>query len=229
MTEIKRVTDTRDKAQAVIVIGFPGTTLLDADRYPLELLQEGCSDLGSRLFLRIREKLGLAYYVGAQNFLGLAPGYFAFYVGTAPEKLAEVEKELLAEAELLRAGGLTDEELRRAKAKVIGQRKISRQDLGGYAMSVALNELYGLGYQYLRHRRRRLRSRHRRPSPRSRPQIPHPRRPGRLRHQAWLAQTRLNFTPIFCIVNAPTLAPCRRALAGQPRCKSPLAGTRKEA
>ena len=148
LTEIRRVAATRDKAQAVIVIGFPGTTLRQPDRYPLELLQEGCSDLGSRLFLRIREKLGLAYYVGAQNFLGLVPGYFAFYVGTAPEKLAEVEKELLAEAELLRAGGLTDEELRRAKAKVIGQRKISRQDLGGYAMSVALDELYGLGYQH---------------------------------------------------------------------------------
>jgi zinc protease len=148
LTEVRRVADTRDKAQAVIVIGFPGTTLRQADRYPLELLQEGCSDLGSRLFLRIREKLGLAYYVGAQNFLGLVPGYFAFYVGTAPEKLAEVEKELLAEAELLRAGGLTDDELRRAKAKVIGQRKISRQDLGGYAMNVALDELYGLGYQH---------------------------------------------------------------------------------
>jgi zinc protease len=149
LTEIKRVRDTRDKAQAVIVVGFRGTSVLDSDRYPLELLQEGCSDLGSRLFLRIRENLGLAYYVGAQNFLGLVPGYFAFYVGTAPEKLAEVEKELLAEAALLRAEGLTDAELRRAKAKVIGQRKISRQDLGGYAMGVALNELYGLGYQYL--------------------------------------------------------------------------------
>jgi zinc protease len=149
LAQIKRVTETRDKAQAVILIGFPGTTLQDADRYPLDLLQEGCSDLGSRLFLRIREKLGLAYYVGAQNFLGLAPGYFAFYVGAAPDKLAEVEKELLAEAALLRESGLTDEELRRAKAKVIGQKKIARQDLGSYALSVALNEVYGLGYQYL--------------------------------------------------------------------------------
>ena len=62
----------------------------------MELLQEACSDLGSRLFLRIREKLGLAYYVGAQNFVGLAPGYFAFYVGTMPEKVDLVEKELLS-------------------------------------------------------------------------------------------------------------------------------------
>ena len=145
----KRVSETRDKKQAVLLIGFPGATLHDPDRYAMELLSEACSDLGSRLFLRIREKLGLAYYVGAQNFLGLAPGYFTFYTGTEPAKVELVEKELLKEAELLRTDGLTAEELKRAKAKVIGQRKISRQDLGGYAMTTALDELYGLGFANL--------------------------------------------------------------------------------
>jgi zinc protease len=145
---VKRVTETRDKKQAVLVIGFRGTTVKDADRYPLELLQEACSDLGSRLFLRIREQLGLAYYVGAQNVLGLAPGFVAFYAGTEPEKATLVETELLAEAELLRTEGLTAEELKRAKAKIIGQRKIARQDLGGFAMTTALDELYGLGHAY---------------------------------------------------------------------------------
>ncbi len=148
LDSIKRVTETRDKKQAVLVIGFRGTTVRDGDRYPLELLQETCSDLGSRLFLRIREKLGLAYYVGAQNLVGLAPGYFAFYAGTTPEKAALVEAELLSEAELLRVEGLTPEELKRAKAKVIGQRKIARQDLGSFAMTTALDELYGLGHTH---------------------------------------------------------------------------------
>lgn len=142
-----RVVETLDKKQAVLVLGYPGAALDSADRFALELVQEACSDLGSRLFLRIREKLGLAYFVGAQNFLGLVPGCFAFYVGTAPEQAAQVEQELLAEAALLRAEGLTSEELARAKAKVIGQRKIARQDLGGQAMSTALDELYGLGYR----------------------------------------------------------------------------------
>jgi zinc protease len=148
LREIKRVSDFRDKKQAVLLIGFTGTTVHSRDRHALELLQEACSDLGSRLFLCIREKLGLAYYVGAQNFLGLAPGYFAFYVGTMPEKVELVEQELLREAELLRAEGLTAEELKRAKAKIIGQKKIGRQDLGGLAMTMALDELYGLGYAY---------------------------------------------------------------------------------
>jgi len=145
----RRVTEHRDKKQAVIVIGFPGATLHDDDRYALDLLQECCSDLGSRLFMRVREKLGLAYYVGAQHFPGLKPGYFSFYCGTMPEKVGLVEQELLREAELLRTEGLTEAELKRAKAKIVGQKKIARQDLGSLAMTMALDELYGLGYAHI--------------------------------------------------------------------------------
>ncbi len=142
----RHICETREKKQAVVVIGFPGVTLHHPDRYPLELLQEALSDLGSRLFKRIREDLGLAYYVGAQNFLGTQPGYFAFYAGTAPDKVEQVVLELLEEAHSLCREGLTEAELKRAKAKQIGQRKIARQDLGGYAMTTALDELYGLGF-----------------------------------------------------------------------------------
>lgn len=143
-----RTGETRDKKQAVIVIGFRGTTIRDDDHYALELIHESCSDLGSRLFLRIREQLGLAYYCGAQNFAGIVPGYFAFYTGTEPSKAELVESELLKEAELLRTEGLSAEELKRAKAKIIGQKKIHRQDLGNLASITALDELYGLGYQH---------------------------------------------------------------------------------
>ena len=143
----RRAEEIRAKKQAVLVIGFPGTTMDGEDRYALDILQECCSDLGSRLFLRIRDRLGLAYYVGAQNLAGLVPGYFAFYTGTEPGKAAQVETELLKEAELLRTEGLTTEELKRAKAKIIGQKKIARQDLGNLASLTALDELYGLGYQ----------------------------------------------------------------------------------
>jgi len=90
----------------------------------------------------------LAYYVGAQHFPGVLPGYFSFYVGTMPEKIALVETELLREAALLREGGLTEAELKRAKAKVVGQKKISRQDVGTIAMTSALDELYGLGFAH---------------------------------------------------------------------------------
>jgi zinc protease len=152
----RRAAETRDKKQAVVVVGFPGSTLDAPDRFALELLQEACSDLGSRLFLRIREQLGLAYYVGAQNFLGLVPGYFAFYAGTAPETAGQVERELVAEAKLLGDAGLTPEELQRAKAKVIGQKKIARQDLAGVTLTNALDELFGLGFANADHEEARF-------------------------------------------------------------------------
>lgn len=133
-----RITATRDKKQAVVVCAFRTTTLFNEDHYALELVEEACSDLGSRLFLRIRESLGLAYYVGAQNFSGLTPGYFAIYAGTDPEKAALVEQEILKEVALLTKDGLTATELTRAKAKRSGQKKISKQDLGGTASNAAL-------------------------------------------------------------------------------------------
>ena len=85
--------------------------------------------------------------MGAQSHPGFTEGHFSFYAGTSPEQLEQVEKELLAEAAKLRQDGLTDDELRRAKAKIIGQKKISRQDLGGLATMSGLDELYGLGFQ----------------------------------------------------------------------------------
>ncbi len=145
---ILRAEAVREKKQGVIVIGFMGVSIHDVDRYPLELLQEALSDLGSRMFVRIRENLGLAYYVGAQHFLGIQSGYFALYAGTKPEELGVVETEMIQEIKLLREEGLTAEELTRAKAKIAGQRKIARQDLGGQAMAAALDELYGLGFAF---------------------------------------------------------------------------------
>ncbi len=148
LSGVRRVEQSLDKKQAVLVMGFRGLTMQSRDRHALELLQEACSDLGSRLFMRVRDELGLAYYVGAQNFVGLMPGYFAFYAGTEPSRAEKVHGEFLAEIENLRTHGLSAEELQRAKAKVIGHRKISRQDLGTHAMTSALDELYGLGYAY---------------------------------------------------------------------------------
>ncbi len=142
----RRVEEELNKKQAVVVIGYQGTTFDSEDRYALDLIQEACSDLGSRLFMRIRDELGLAYYVGARHMPGKVPGWFAFYTGTEPSKAELVEKELLAEAATLREDGLTEEELSRCKAKIVGHKKIARHDLGSHAMASALDEIYGLGY-----------------------------------------------------------------------------------
>ena len=88
----------------------------------LDVISEALNDMGSRLFLRIREELGLAYYVGTQNFSGLMPGCFSFYAGTGAGSASQVEKELIAQAKRLAKEGLTAEEINRAKAKLRPQK-----------------------------------------------------------------------------------------------------------
>ena len=135
-----------DKTQAVVALGFKTTTLSDKRKFALELLQEVYSDLGSRLFTKIRDDLGLAYYVSSYNFAGVHPGIFAFYAGTSPDQGDKVADEFLHEIDHLTSAGITEEELNRAKSKILGQKKISAQSLGNLAMSAALDDLYELGF-----------------------------------------------------------------------------------
>ena len=136
----------RDKEQAVLMIGYPGTTIDSKDRHALELIDEASSDLGSRFFIRIREELGLAYFVGASQMVGLAPGMFTFYVGTDPLKVELVREAFTGEIAKLAAEGLTELELTRAKKKLLGKQAISYQSNASLAYTAALDELYGLGY-----------------------------------------------------------------------------------
>src|SRR5436190_1952044 len=138
----------KDKAQGVIMVGFRGASLSSPDRYALELIDEASSDLGSRFFIRIREQMGLAYYVGASEMQGLVPGLFAFYLGTDPQKIEPVKAAFLDEIHKLANEGLTPVELERAKKKLIGQQEIANQSNDAFGYHCALDELYGLGFDY---------------------------------------------------------------------------------
>jgi zinc protease len=148
------VVEERNKQQAVVMIGYPGSDVLSPDRTLLDLLNEASNDLGSRFFNRIREQMGLAYFVGAGNFAGLVPGSFVFYLGTDPKKVDAVTVELQDEINGLSKDGLTEEELARAKKKLLGSEAIRNQSNSAFAAHVAVDELVGLGFDnYLRRRK----------------------------------------------------------------------------
>jgi zinc protease len=138
----------KEKAQGVLMVGFRGADMFSPDRYALELIDEASSDLGSRFFIRIREEMGLAYYVGASQMQGLVPGLFLFYLGTDPQKIEPVKAALLEEIGKLAEQGLSEEELARAKKKLIGQQQIANQSNDSFGYMAALDELYGLGFDH---------------------------------------------------------------------------------
>src|SRR5207237_4065723 len=72
----------------------------------------------------------------------------ACYVGTDPQKIEPVKTALLDEIRKLASEGLTQEELARAKKKLVGQHQIAMQSNDSFGYQCALDELYGLGFDH---------------------------------------------------------------------------------
>jgi zinc protease len=146
LTKIKTASKVKEKEQAVILIGYPGITVQDSRRYSFEVMNAILAGQGSRLFDTIREKQGLAYYVGTIPVLGLDPGMYIFYVGTVADKIEVATKSMFDEINRIKTEEVSDEELTRAKKELIGNKAIDSQTNSAQASESALDELYGLGY-----------------------------------------------------------------------------------
>ena len=132
-----------DKQQAVLTVGFPGASASDEDNYALELIHDYCSDMAGPLFTKIREDMGLAYYVHATQFHGVNTGMFAFYLGTSPEQLDTAKKILLDEIQTIAEHGIPEENLENVKTTWLASHALANQKLGSLARLSAIDLLLG--------------------------------------------------------------------------------------
>lgn len=143
--EAVRVEARKAREQAHLVIGFRGLTVRDDDRFALEVIAQMLAGQGGRLFLALRDRKGLAYAVNATNVEAFAPGFFALYIGTAPDKLEEAERSMRDEIERLLDAPPPEDELLRAKRHLAGNFEIDLQRSSVRAAHLSLDALYGLG------------------------------------------------------------------------------------
>lgn len=134
-----------EKAQAHIVLGFPGVSLSDPDRFALEVMSTILSGQGGKLFLELRDKRSLAYSVYSTELEGLDTGYFAVYIGTSPERVKEAIDGIIGVLAPLTTDEVPAKELARAKRYLLGSHDISLQRSSAVASVLAFNEVYGLG------------------------------------------------------------------------------------
>ena len=134
-----------DRSQAHLVIGFPGLRITDPDRVYLDIVSQILGGQGGRLFLDLRDRKGLAYTVSAVSVEGLAPGYFAVYIATAPEKLDDARNGVLEQLKGIIDSPPTDKEINSAKQSLIGSFYIGQQRASAQASHIALDACYGLG------------------------------------------------------------------------------------
>lgn len=124
--------------QSHIVLGVRAFSMFDKRRYALQVLAHALGGgMSSRLFKKVRDELGAAYYVRADDDLSLDHGFLSVSAGINHAKLREVIKAILGECRRFVDEEIPPAEFRRVKDHLVGGFLI------GLETSDALATFYG--------------------------------------------------------------------------------------
>ncbi|BAM03141.1 peptidase M16 family protein [Phycisphaera mikurensis NBRC 102666] len=134
-----------DKPVTAVQIGYgPGITRDDPDYAAMQVLTRLLSSFPSgRLEQALRgEGPGLVYASQAGNVVGVVPGFFAVLFNTSADTAVEATSRAAAVVENARASLASDDELARAKARVLADEAFGQQSNAQLAAGAALDKLY---------------------------------------------------------------------------------------
>lgn len=116
----------KETDQTHFVLGVRTFSMFDKRNMIISLLSGVLgAGMSSRLFSKLREEMGVAYYVRAYNDTSLDHGVFQISAGVNNARTEEVIKEILKECNLLINKKVNDEELNKVKSFLIGNMKLS--------------------------------------------------------------------------------------------------------
>ena len=146
-TQARVVQVVTSKPATAFYIGLgPGLRRSDPDYTALQVLTTVISDFPAGWLeqeLRGRGP-GLVYSASASAVTGLVPGYTGIVFNTSAPQAVEALTRTMSVIRRAQAGEFTPQDISRAKAKVLTQEFFSKQSLSDRAMSIALDEVYGL-------------------------------------------------------------------------------------
>lgn len=106
----------KDTAQQHVALVFPACNQFNQDRYALSLfISIFGGDMSSRLFINVREKLGLVYSIHAGMELSDIGGYVEVVFSCTPKNTKQVIDTVLREIQTLHEQGITEQELAKAR------------------------------------------------------------------------------------------------------------------
>jgi len=115
--------------QAHLALGVRGVPLGHPDEYPLEVLAAVLgAGFSSRMFQEIREKRGLAYYIGTSSDNNTDCGDFTTTAGVDPKRIDEAIKAILEQYDTIRSSDIPEKELQKAKELIKGHFVLSLED-----------------------------------------------------------------------------------------------------
>ena len=123
------LTGKRDTTQAQLAIAVPGIPRDHPDSWNLSILNTVLGDgMSSRLFLGVREEMGLAYDVSSGIVEYADAGAVEISAGVDPAKLPAAIEAILAELTRLAEETVSPEELKKAKAYLSGGLELRMDD-----------------------------------------------------------------------------------------------------
>ncbi len=128
--------------QMHLAMGLRAYNMFDEKKYPFGLLSTILGgNMSSRLWMEIREKFGLAYYVGAGGEQYADAGYLSVRAGVPHEKLPEVVKKTAEIITAIKNKGVSEQELKDAKSFTRGRLALSLESSDDIATFFAEQEL----------------------------------------------------------------------------------------
>src|SRR6184192_451644 len=128
--------------QAHICLGMRALSYMHPDRYVLDLLNTVLGEgMSARLFLNIRERLGLAYDVHSFTQKHRDTGYLGVYIGVDPKKAVDAVNAVMAELRSLGETEVSPEDLARAKEFTKGRLSLELETTNGVAFWLTYQEL----------------------------------------------------------------------------------------
>ena len=122
------VMENRKTQQAHFILGLRGLSSQHPHRYALDLLNTILGEgMSSRLFVELREKLGLAYDVHSSVSHYLDDGVINVYAGVDPKQIHDAIGRAKEEMYKMR-DPIPDEEIKKAKAMVKGRMLLRTED-----------------------------------------------------------------------------------------------------
>ncbi|OGY90869.1 MAG: hypothetical protein A3H70_04035 [Candidatus Komeilibacteria bacterium RIFCSPLOWO2_02_FULL_48_11] len=115
--------------QGHMVLGFSGVPYNHKDREALGLLAIILGgNMSSRLFISVRERLGLCYFIRAQAESYEDTGTFSIQAGLDLGKVGQALKAIAIELKSVKQGGVNKEELAKAKQYIKGKTDLSLEE-----------------------------------------------------------------------------------------------------
>jgi predicted Zn-dependent peptidase len=129
--------------QTHFILGFRAFDVYDERNWSLMLLSAILGrGMSSRLFIKIREELGLCYYIRSSLNTSTDHGYFAVSAGVGNAKIKEALKAVIGELKKIKSEGVEESELRKAKDFMIGNMALDLESSDDYADFYGFQEVY---------------------------------------------------------------------------------------